>query len=171
MVGAGRISHNPNLAGEVGGSWTKLGENVGVGYDVGSLMQAFIDSPSHHENLVDPGWNFVGVGVQLGRDGRIFTTHNFMQLPEVTVAPPPPSVPSAPPPPPAPAPPATAAPATTAPPRGSAPATSAPAPAAATAATTTTVTAAPAATRAVPRSATTPARIAAVLTPLRSIDT
>ena len=34
MVGAGQISHNPNLGSEIGGPWTKMGENVGVGYDV-----------------------------------------------------------------------------------------------------------------------------------------
>ncbi len=87
MVGAGQISHNPNLAGEVGGAWTKLGENVGVGYDVDSLMQAFINSPSHYQNLVEPGWNYLGVGVQVAGDGRIFTTHNFMQLAPGSAAP------------------------------------------------------------------------------------
>src|SRR5688572_19310415 len=45
MVAAGQISHNPNLSSAIGGGWTKLGENVGVGYDVGGLMQAFIGSP------------------------------------------------------------------------------------------------------------------------------
>ena len=60
------------------GNWTKLGENVGVGYDVDGLMQAFINSPSHYRNLVDPDWNYVGVGVSYGSDGRMYTTHNFM---------------------------------------------------------------------------------------------
>ena len=54
MVQAGQISHNPNLGSEVSGDWTKLGENVGVGYDVDGLMQAFINSPAHYKNLVDP---------------------------------------------------------------------------------------------------------------------
>ena len=56
MVRNGQISHNPNLGSQVSGNWTKLGENVGVGYDVNGLMQAFINSPAHYRNLVDPDW-------------------------------------------------------------------------------------------------------------------
>jgi hypothetical protein len=78
MVSNGQISHNPNLGSQVSGNWTKLGENVGVGYDVDGLMQAFINSPAHYKNLVDPDWNYVGVGVTMTPDGRMWTTHNFM---------------------------------------------------------------------------------------------
>jgi hypothetical protein len=106
MVGNGGISHNPSIASQVSGSWKKLGENVGVGYDVDGLMQAFIDSPSHLRNLVDPDWNWIGVGVSWGSDGRLYTTHNFMQRDGG----------GAPPPAPAPSPPPTTAPPTTAPP-------------------------------------------------------
>jgi uncharacterized protein YkwD len=115
MVAAGQISHNPNLGSQVGGAWTKLGENVGVGYDVDGLMQAFINSPGHYANLIDPVWTYVAVGVTYAADGRIYTTHNFMALggapPPAT--PPPPSSPPVTSPPPA-APPATTT--TTAPP-------------------------------------------------------
>lgn len=93
MVGAGQISHNPNLGSEVGGSWTKLGENVGVGYDVDGLMQAFINSPAHYNNLVDPVWTHVGVGVTVASDGRLYTTHNFMALGGQAPPPRPPSPP------------------------------------------------------------------------------
>lgn len=90
MVEAGQISHNPNLGSQVGGNWTKLGENVGVGYDVDGLMQAFINSSAHYANLVDPAWTHVGVGVVYGPDGRMYTTHNFMALEEEAPPPPPP---------------------------------------------------------------------------------
>jgi hypothetical protein len=108
MVSAGQISHNPNLSSSVGGGWTKLGENVGVGYDVGGLMQAFIGSPAHYANLVDPVWTHVGVGVTKAGDGRIYTTHNFMALPG-GAPPPAPTAPAAA----APAPPPTVPPTTT----------------------------------------------------------
>jgi uncharacterized protein YkwD len=99
MVANGGISHNPNLASQVSGNWTKLGENVGVGYDVDGLMKAFINSPHHYENLVDPAWNYVGVGVSYGSDGRMYTTHNFMARGSSAPPPPPPppSSPSSPP--------------------------------------------------------------------------
>ncbi len=91
MVADGKISHNPNLGSQVSGNWTKLGENVGVGYDVDGLMQAFINSPAHYRNLVDPDWNNLGVGVVLTPDGRMWTTHNFMAKPESPPPAPPPS--------------------------------------------------------------------------------
>lgn len=90
MVAAGKISHNPNLGSEVSGNWTKLGENVGVGYDVDSLMQAFINSPAHYRNLVDPDWTHLGIGATVAGDGRIYTTHNFMALAGQAPPPPPP---------------------------------------------------------------------------------
>jgi uncharacterized protein YkwD len=143
MVANGQISHNPNLGGQVSGSWTKLGENVGVGYDVSGLMQAFINSPAHYANLVDPVWTHVGVGVTRAGDGRIYTTHNFMAL----------GAPSAPPPPPPPAPAAASAPPAPAPP------TTAPPP-------TTTTTAPPPPPEPEPTSE----RVTAVLDPLRSLE-
>ncbi|MFL6207132.1 MAG: CAP domain-containing protein [Acidimicrobiales bacterium] len=94
MVADGGISHNPNLGSQVSGNWTKLGENVGVGYDVDGLMKAFINSAPHYHNLVDPDWNYVGVGVSYGSDGRMYTTHNFMAKPSGSTAPPPPPPPS-----------------------------------------------------------------------------
>jgi hypothetical protein len=94
MVQAGQISHNPNLGSQVEGDWTKLGENVGVGYDVDGLMQAFINSPAHYRNLVDPDWNYVGVGVVIAADGRMYTTHNFMAMGSAPPPPPPPATPA-----------------------------------------------------------------------------
>jgi hypothetical protein len=82
MVADGGISHNGNLAGQVSAPWVKLGENVGVGPSVDSLMKAFIASPGHYKNLVDPAFNYIGVGVTIGPDGSMYTTHDFMYLPD-----------------------------------------------------------------------------------------
>ncbi len=89
-VANGQNSHNPNLGSQVSGNWLKLGENVGVGYDVDGLMRAFINSPAHYRNLVDPVWTHVAVGVTFASDGRLYTTHNFMQLGGSQPPPPPP---------------------------------------------------------------------------------
>jgi hypothetical protein len=80
MVANGGISHNPNLGGQVSANWRKLGENVGVGHSVDSLMTAFVNSPAHYRNIVDPDFNYIGVGVSYGDDGRMYTTHDFMAL-------------------------------------------------------------------------------------------
>jgi uncharacterized protein YkwD len=147
MVEAGQISHNPNLASEVNGDWTKLGENVGVGYDVDGLMQAFINSSAHYRNLVDPAWNYVAVGVTMAPDGRMYTTHNFMAMGSAPPPPPPP------PPPPSQTTPTTRRPASTG--TGATPPPE-----------TTTTTAPPPP----PQPHPTPERVTAVLDPLRSLE-
>ena len=97
MASAGRISHNPDLAGQVGPGWSKLGENVGEGPNESVLFAAFVASPPHYQNLVDPAFNRVGVGVAIAADGTIYTTHDFEQRAgSSTVSPPPPSRPSPP---------------------------------------------------------------------------
>ncbi|HET7653719.1 MAG TPA: CAP domain-containing protein [Acidimicrobiales bacterium] len=79
MAAAGQISHNPNFRYEVTQDWQRLGENVGVGPTVDSLFQAFVNSPGHYANLVQPDYNRVGIGVVLVGD-TIYTSHQFMQL-------------------------------------------------------------------------------------------
>jgi hypothetical protein len=80
MVANGGISHNGNLSGQVSANWTKLGENVGVGSDVNSLMNAFVNSSAHYKNIVDPAFNYIGVGVSYDADGTMYTTHDFMAM-------------------------------------------------------------------------------------------
>jgi hypothetical protein len=41
-------------------------------------MNAFVASPAHYKNIVDPAYNYVGVGVTIGADGRMFVTQDFM---------------------------------------------------------------------------------------------
>ncbi|MBW3556365.1 MAG: CAP domain-containing protein [Actinobacteria bacterium] len=80
MARVDRISHNPKLDKVVQADWQKLGENVGVGTTVGELHAAFVASPTHYRNLVEPRYRHVGVGVVVGRGGALFTAHQFMQL-------------------------------------------------------------------------------------------
>ncbi len=82
MAANGGISHNPGFSASVSAGWTKLGENVGVGYSVDDLMTAFVNSPAHYRNIVDPSFNYIGVGVSYGADGRMYTTHDFMAMGE-----------------------------------------------------------------------------------------
>jgi hypothetical protein len=80
MAGAGSISHNPNYSSQVSAPWTKLGENVGVGSDVDTLMNAFANSAPHYHNIMDPAFNYIGVGVSYSDDGRMFVTQDFMEM-------------------------------------------------------------------------------------------
>jgi len=80
MVAGNDIWHNPDLGSQVSAPWVLLGENVGRGSDVQTLMQAFVDSPAHYRNLVEPRFDWVGVGVTWSPDGRMYTAHVFMDL-------------------------------------------------------------------------------------------
>ena len=69
MARAGRIYHTSNLGSKVSG-WKRLGENVGRGPNLSDIETAFMNSPSHRENILDPGFTQLGVGVTF--DGKEF---------------------------------------------------------------------------------------------------
>lgn len=79
MAAAGAISHNPNLTVDLPEPWTKGGENVGVGSDVPTLHDAFVASPEHYRNLIDPLFTRIGIGVVIGTDGRLYVAEEFLQ--------------------------------------------------------------------------------------------
>ncbi len=56
--------------------WRTLGENVGVGADVDGLHRAFMNSTAHRENVLFPGFVFVGVGT-ITQNGKMWTTMIF----------------------------------------------------------------------------------------------
>ena len=118
MASENRLAHNPNLSREVSQDWQKLGENVGTGDNAPQIHDAFMNSPAHRANILDPEFTHIGVGVERGSDGRIWVTEVFMRLRSGGTSPPPP--------PPTPAPPPTSRPRTTAPPATAPPATSPP---------------------------------------------
>ncbi|GAC1326464.1 MAG: hypothetical protein NVSMB13_11430 [Mycobacteriales bacterium] len=104
MAAAGTISHNPNLTSQVT-NWQIVGENVGMGPTTSALCTAFMNSPEHRDNILDPSYTQVGVGTVVS-NGTIFVTEDFRKpagsaAPAVVSAPPP--APAAPQPAPAPA--------------------------------------------------------------------
>lgn len=113
VCGAGNfICHANPISAGVTHNWAKLGENVGTGPNTSLVMDAFIASPGHYANIVDPQFTHIGVGVVWEGD-RLFTVHRFMRLQD---APPPTTT----------TPPTTAAPTTTVPPTTAPPTTAAP---------------------------------------------
>lgn len=57
--------------------WTKAGENVGRGGTVDAVWEAFMASPSHAANVLDPAFTRIGVGVVRTADGVLYTAHRF----------------------------------------------------------------------------------------------
>jgi hypothetical protein len=116
LIVANALSHDPNLSAAIASvepNWRKGGENVGMGGTVDSLFDAFVASPGHYQNLVDPQYSRVGICAARSPSGKLFTTHRFLGVGSAPAPPPPPPPPpttAAPPPPPPPPPPTTAAP-------------------------------------------------------------
>jgi hypothetical protein len=83
MTAKGNIFHNLKLGDEMtaaGLNWQKAGENVGMGPDVNLVEEAFLASPHHYENIVDPKYDTVGVGVVDGADGRRYVVQVFADM-------------------------------------------------------------------------------------------
>jgi hypothetical protein len=62
MAKSGQLAHTTNLGSKVSG-WKRLGENVGRGPNLRDIETAFMASPSHRENILDPDFSQFGVGV------------------------------------------------------------------------------------------------------------
>src|SRR4051794_36445931 len=54
MANAQSLYHTASLPAGVTSNWMKLGENVGMGPSVEPVWAAFIASPHHYANIVDP---------------------------------------------------------------------------------------------------------------------
>ena len=58
--------------------WCSLGENVGYGGSLDSIELAYMNSPHHRDNILNPGFNGVGVGVAR-RGSRVFSVQVFIK--------------------------------------------------------------------------------------------
>ncbi len=77
MLDEDNLHHNPDL-GSVTEGWWRLGENVGVGPDASILHDAFMNSEGHRRNIMGE-WDYVGIGVQVESEYKIWVTVVFMQ--------------------------------------------------------------------------------------------
>ncbi len=76
------LSHS-HLSEGAPGNWLKLGENVGYGGDIAQVHDAYMNSPGHRANILDPAFQWVGTAAVWGNcpDGshRVFTVQEFMK--------------------------------------------------------------------------------------------
>jgi hypothetical protein len=80
MADSGEIFHASPISAGYDGPWSKIGENVGVGANVSVLVDAFVASPGHYANIVDPAFTEVGIGV-VWSENALYTTHRFLEVP------------------------------------------------------------------------------------------
>jgi uncharacterized protein YkwD len=61
-----------------GYSWQRVGENIAAGYRTPqAVMDGWMNSPEHQENILNPYYTELGVGVRIGSDGRLFWAQEF----------------------------------------------------------------------------------------------
>jgi cysteine-rich secretory family protein len=62
MARANKLWHTSNLGTQVA-NWQRVGENVGRGPSLRDIQTAFMNSPSHRENILHPAFTQIGTGV------------------------------------------------------------------------------------------------------------
>ncbi len=79
MAGTQVLAHNPNYANQIlqYRDYRTAGENVGRGYDQGSLFQAFMNSPGHRANIEKSSYTHVTLGCITDGNGQLWVTQNF----------------------------------------------------------------------------------------------
>ncbi|MEO5838422.1 MAG: CAP domain-containing protein [Acidimicrobiales bacterium] len=66
-----------NLAEAVDPGWWMLGENVGYGPSIEAIEKAFMNSPGHRANILNPQFNWAGTGVSVSGNGTVFVVQVF----------------------------------------------------------------------------------------------
>lgn len=83
MAATRTLEHNPNLTGQVQ-NWQAVGENVGYGPDEPHIQNAFMTSPDHRSNILDPDYTQLGVGTARDDRGQLWVTIDFRQPATIT---------------------------------------------------------------------------------------
>jgi uncharacterized protein YkwD len=86
MAQRDELFHTSTLAADTGRSisgWTRAGENIGRGWSVPRLHDAFVASPGHYRNIVGD-FNYVGIGV-VYTSQRTWVTFRFAKGPVAAV--------------------------------------------------------------------------------------
>ncbi len=81
LANDGYLHHRTNLADGLGYPWVKLGENIGKGGSLEQIQNAFMASPAHRDNILDPSFDAIGVGVTRDANGVYWVVQEFMNQP------------------------------------------------------------------------------------------
>ena|SRR6478735_6290231 len=72
------LHHRTDLSVGIGYPWRVLGENVGRGYSIEQVHDAFMNSTAHRNNILDARFDTVGVGVTRDGNGQYWIVQEFM---------------------------------------------------------------------------------------------
>lgn len=67
----------------LGVQWRAMGENIAKNFTVAAAEAAFMNEPrfenNHRGNILNPRYNYIGVGIVRGADGMVYVTQEFAQ--------------------------------------------------------------------------------------------
>ncbi|MGH9402083.1 MAG: CAP domain-containing protein, partial [Terriglobia bacterium] len=67
----------------LGVQWRAMGENIAKNFTVPAAEEAFMNEPrfenNHRGNILNPQYNYIGVGIVYGSDGMVYVTQEFAQ--------------------------------------------------------------------------------------------
>jgi uncharacterized protein YkwD len=78
MAAAGSISHSKDLAAGVSAGWRTIGENVAAAGTIEAAQAALEGSPKHLENMLNPAFTEMGLGVTVAGDGTVYVVQVFV---------------------------------------------------------------------------------------------
>ncbi len=86
MAASGVMSHNPNTSAQIPAGWQSWGENVGYTKPAVAsyLHDAWMASEGHKHNLLNPAFQYIGIGWAVDGSGRGWGTQVFAQYPTAT---------------------------------------------------------------------------------------
>ena len=76
LASVGTLRHS-QLTESVDAGWWMLGENVGHGPSVEAIEAAFMRSPGHRANILNPEFNWAGTGVAVSGNGTVYLVQVF----------------------------------------------------------------------------------------------
>lgn len=72
-----KMYHRPNFTSVYPTGWRAAGENVARGYAVKDVMNGWMNSQGHKENILSSAYNSIGIGIAESKTGEIYYTQNF----------------------------------------------------------------------------------------------
>ena len=75
------MGHCTGFADRYPAGWTSAAENVAYGQAVEDVVDAWLASPGHRANILEPSATHIGIGVATSADGAPYYTQNFASYP------------------------------------------------------------------------------------------
>lgn len=75
-----KMTHNPNVRGEIPSGWSHWGENVLQNFECATpqeLVDQWMASPGHRINLLRADHTDMGMGVAVAKSGKLYATQLF----------------------------------------------------------------------------------------------